>query len=81
MEDSGPVNCQRRTRNEYEHFSAWRRMAILIPKILRYSFIQAANHKCGEFGCLALPFSRFRVNSSLRAGFARDLRSRCDMRI
>jgi len=41
MEDSGLVNWQRCTRNEYEHFSARRWMAILIPKILRYSFIQA----------------------------------------
>jgi len=67
MEDSGLVNWQRRTRNEYEHFSAekwWRTrneyehfltqqqwMAILIPKILRYSFIQA---QCREAGSPAV---------------------------
>ena len=56
MKDSGLVNWQRRTRNEYEHFSARRWMAILIPKILRYSFIQAPNDKCVEFGCLGRPW-------------------------
>ena len=52
MEDSGLVNWQRRTRNEYEHFLTQQQwMAILIPKILRYSFIQA---QCREAGSPAV---------------------------
>ncbi len=50
MEDSGLVNWQRRTRNEYERFSARRWMATVIPKILRYSFIQAQCRQAGLVG-------------------------------